>query len=211
MRAVLRWIRADLRARTGQVLVSATVIAGVVTALLLSAALLEGATNPWQGLFTQTRGAQIWLRLTPGTSVRGLAARVDGVTGIAGPYRVTAATLVQGGTRVPVRLRAMSTRQPAIGRLLVRRGSWLSRQAPAGVVLESSLAQAIHAGQGSTLVIDGLDGNSARIRVAGLADTSDQGFYPDQTPGLMWVLPGLLRQVEPVSRRYPGGSGAAHH
>ena len=44
-------------------LVIAGVVAGVVTALLLSAGLLQGATNPWQGLFTATRGAQIWLHL----------------------------------------------------------------------------------------------------------------------------------------------------
>jgi putative ABC transport system permease protein len=200
VRATLRWIGADMRARAGQILVSIAVIAGVVTALLLSAALLEGATNPWQGLFTQTRGAQIWLRLTPGTGVRQLAARVDGVTAVAGPYPAAAATLAQGGLRAPVQLRAMGTAMPQIGRMLVRQGGWLSRKAPAGVVLESSLAQAIHASEGSMLVIDGLDGNSARVRVAGLADSSDQGFYPDQTPGLMWVLPGLLRRVEPVAR-----------
>jgi hypothetical protein len=46
------------------------VVAGVVTALLLSAALLQGATNPWPGLFAATRGAQIWLRLAPGSDVR---------------------------------------------------------------------------------------------------------------------------------------------
>jgi putative ABC transport system permease protein len=200
VRGILRWIRADVRARAGQICATTAVIAGVVSALLLSAALLEGATNPWQGLFTQTRGAQIWLRLTQGTSVRGLSAHVGGITGVAGPYRATAATLIQGGLRAPVQLRATPTTMPKIGRLLVRRGRWLSAAVPDGVVLESSLAQAVHAGEGSVLVIDGLDGNSARVRVVGLADSSDQGFYPDQTPGLMWVLPGLLRQVEPIRR-----------
>ncbi|HEY7144449.1 MAG TPA: FtsX-like permease family protein [Streptosporangiaceae bacterium] len=200
MRGILRWIRADVRARGGQLLAAAAVIAGVVTALLLSAALLEGATNPWQGLFNQTRGAQIWLRLAQGTSVRGLAARVDGVTGVAGPYPVAAATLAEDGTRIQVQLRAMGTRMPQLGRMLVRQGSWLRPGQPDGVVLESSLAQAIHVSAGSTLLVGGLDGNTARVRVTGLADTSDQGFYPDQTPGLMWVPPGLLHRVEPVTR-----------
>jgi putative ABC transport system permease protein len=200
VRAALRWIRADLRARAGQICVTTGVIAGVVTALLLSAALLEGATNPWQGLFTQTRGAQIWLRLAHGTSVAGLRSKVDGITGIAGPYPVTAATLVQGGLRAPVQLRAMPAALPQIGRPVLSQGRWLSAAAPAGIVLEASLAQAIHAGDGSVLVLDGLDGNSARVRVTGVAATSDQGFYPDQTPGLVWVRPGLLRQVEPITR-----------
>ena len=39
-----------------------------------------------------------------------------------------------------------------------------------------------------------------RARVIGVADSSNQGFYPDQTPGLMWVLPGLFTRVEPVSK-----------
>jgi putative ABC transport system permease protein len=34
------------------------------------------------------------------------------------------------------------------------------------------------------------------MRVIGLADTADQGFYPQWTPGLIWVQHGLLTQVE---------------
>ena len=35
------------------------------------------------------------------------------------------------------------------------------------------------------------------MRVIGIADTADQGFYPQWTPGLIWVQHGLLAQVEP--------------
>src|SRR5580700_10555363 len=93
MQATIRWIRADLDSRRGQAVTVVLVVAGVVTALLLSAALLQGATNPWQGLFGATRGAQIWLRLAPGTNVAALGARVPGITGTAGPYRAAAATV----------------------------------------------------------------------------------------------------------------------
>jgi hypothetical protein len=54
MRAVLRWIRSDLLAHPGQVIVEVLVVGGVLTALLLSATVLLGATNPWPGLFAQT-------------------------------------------------------------------------------------------------------------------------------------------------------------
>jgi putative ABC transport system permease protein len=175
------------------------VVAGVVAALLLSATLLEGATNPWRGLFAQTRGAQIWLHLTPGTDARPLR-RLAGVSGEAGPYRAAAATLVQGALKSPVELRGMPTAMPAIGGLLVRRGRWLSPAAPAGIVVEASFAQFIHVAVGARLVVDGLDGSSVRVRVIGIADTSDQGFYPDQAPGLVWVSSGLLGRVEPVLR-----------
>jgi putative ABC transport system permease protein len=201
VRAAARWIRADLRTQWGQALAAVAVVGGVVAALLLSATLLEGATNPWRALFDQTRGAQVWLRLTAGARARPLAA-LPGVTGLAGPYRTTAATLVLGAVKAPVELRATPA-MPPIGRLLVRQGRWLTPSAPSGVVLEASLARAVRARPGQELVIDGLDGAAVRVRVLGLADTSDQGFYPDQTPGLMWVRPGLIGRVEPV-RRHTG-------
>lgn len=200
MRAALRWIRADLRARKGQALAVTGVVTGVMTALLLSAALLLGATNPWQGLFAKTRGAQIWLHLAPGTDVRALRSRVPGITAVAGPYSDAAATLVQGGLKAQVEVRAMSPSRPAVGLPLLRSGRWLATAAPRGVVLEASFAQAVHAAVGSVLVLDGLDGAEVRARVVGLAETSDQGFYPDQVPGLIWALPGLLRRVEPIRR-----------
>jgi putative ABC transport system permease protein len=197
--AALRWIRSDVRARAAQAVVAVLVVAGVVTALLLSATLLEGATNPWRGLFAQTHGAQIWLRLAPGTDVAPLA-RISGVIAVAGPYATAAATLVQGPAQAPVQLRAMTPAMPSVGRPLVRQGVWLRASDPSGVVLEASFAQAVRAVAGTRLVIDGLDGSSVRLRVVGIADTSDQGFYPNQTPGLVWVLPGLFRRVEPIAR-----------
>jgi putative ABC transport system permease protein len=196
--AGLRWIRADLRARRGQALTVVLVVAGVVIALLLSAALLEGATNPWQGLFSATRGAQIWLRLTPRSDIGALRTRVHGVTAVAGPYQAVGATVLQDHVKQPVELRAMTPRLPTIGLPLIESGRWLTHSRPRGVVLEASFAQALHASDGTVLSLDNLDGIAvARVRVVGIAETSDQGFYPDQPPGLMWVLPGVLRQVQP--------------
>lgn len=177
----------------------AAVVAGVVAALLLSATLLEGATNPWRALFAQTKGADVWLRLTPGTPTQSLRT-LNGVTGIAGPYQATAATLAHGSVQAPVQLWAMRQVPPAIGRPLLREGRWLARSKPSGVVLETSFAQALHLAPGATFRIEGLDGSSVSASVVGVADTSNQGFYPDQTPGLMWVLPGLFTHVEPVRR-----------
>ncbi|HKD87414.1 MAG TPA: FtsX-like permease family protein, partial [Streptosporangiaceae bacterium] len=198
MRAMARWIRADLRASTARAVVVAAMAAGVVTALLLSAGLLQGATNPWQGLFTATKGAQIWLHLSPGTDVRKLPSQVGGIQAVAGPYPATAATVAAGGQRTRVELRAMGPRLPSLGRPLLVSGHWLAAGSLTGVVLEATFAQAIHASAGGTLMLDNVDETArVRVRVIGIAQTADQGFYPDQTPGLIWVLPGLLRQLEP--------------
>ena len=194
---MIHWIRADLRAGPARAALILAVSAGVVIALLLSAGLLEGATNPWQGLFTASRGAQIWLHLAPGTDVRQLPSQVGGITGVAGPYPVTAATVVQGSQQTRVELRATPS-LPVIGKPLMVSGRWLSAAAPRGVVLESTFAQAIHLSVGDSLVLANVaETGRFRVRVAGLAVTADQGFYPDQTPGLIWVQPGLLRQIEP--------------
>jgi putative ABC transport system permease protein len=201
VQAIFRWIRADLRASRGQALTVVAVVAGVLLALLLSASLLQGATNPWQGLFSATRGAQIWLRLAPGSDIGALRSRVQGVTAVAGPYRAAAATVVRDKVKQPAELRGMGLRPPAIGRPLMESGHWLSRAQPDGIVLESSFAEALHAAEGSLLNLDNTAGLPvARVRVIGIAETSDQGFYPDQPPGLMWVLPGVLRRVEPLAR-----------
>jgi putative ABC transport system permease protein len=197
-----RWIRADLRASKARALVIAGVVAGVVLALLLSAGLLQGATNPWQGLFTATRGAQIWLHLAPGTDARQLQSQVSGIDAVAGPYPATAASVVQGSQHTRVELRAMAPVLPAVGRPLLVSGGWLTARSVRGVVLEATFAQAIHANDGDAIVLDNVDATQRlRVRVVGIAQTSDQGFYPDQTPGLIWVLPGLLRQIEPIPGR----------
>jgi putative ABC transport system permease protein len=196
--ATLRWIRADLRARRGQAIAVLLVVAGVVTALLLSAALLEGASNPWQGLFSATKGAQIWLRLSASSHPAVLPSQIQGITGMAGPYQSAAADIVKGNQKQPAELRVMSTQLPSIGVPLITSGHWLSATQPRGVVLESSFAQALDASVGSTLHLDNLEGAGVgTVTVTGIAETSDQGFYPDQTPGLIWVLPGVLHQVQP--------------
>jgi putative ABC transport system permease protein len=186
-----------MRASLGQAIALASVVAGVVTALLLSAGLLQGATDPWRGLFTATNGAQIWLHLAPGTDTARLR-QLPGVTAIAGPDPATAATLVQSRGRTRIELRAMSAALPSVGRPLVVSGRWLSTSVPGGVVLESTFAQAVHATVGDELTLVNVDDSTlARVRVAGLAETADQGFYPDQTPGLVWALPALLHRLEP--------------
>jgi len=186
-----------MRASVGQAIAVAGVVAGVVSALLLSAGLLQGATNPWQGLFKASKGAQIWLHVTPGTDAAGLRSLSD-VTAIATPEEATAATAILPWQRTRVELRTMTPVLPALGRPLMTSGRWLSAASPGAVVLEVTFAEAVHAAVGDELTLDNVDGSIAtRVRVAGLAETADQGFYPDQTPGLIWVLPALLQRVEP--------------
>jgi putative ABC transport system permease protein len=196
MRGTLRWARADLRARRGQALITVAVVAGMVAALFLATTLLQGAVNPWQQLFTQTRGADVLIYFQNGTNTTDLRF-LSGVQAVGQPYQAASATLEQGAVRSQVELRAMTPALPAMSAPRVVDGTWLRSSAQDGVVLEASFAAAVHAAVGDHIMVYGIDGTKASMRVIGLADTADQGFYPQWTPGLIWVQHKLLTQVEP--------------
>ena len=196
MRGALRWASADLRAHRAQSAVMVAVVAGVVAALVLAATLLAGALNPWQQLFARTRGADMLLYLADGTQT-GQLGTLPGVRSVGQPYQEAPATLVAGGVqKSPVQLDGMSAALPAISRPLVVAGSWLSQGNADGVVMEASFAAAVHVGVRDEIVLDGVGGTTVTLRVIGLADTADQGFYPRVTPGLIWAQLPLLDRVE---------------
>jgi putative ABC transport system permease protein len=197
MRGTLRWTRADLRAHRGQSVATVAVVAGVVAALVLAAMLLEGALNPWQELFDRTGGADVLIYLADGTAPGKLKA-LPGVQAVAAPYHAASATLVQGAQKSPVEVRGMKPALPVMSAPLVVAGSWLRVASPDGVVIEASFAAATHVGLGARIVLDGVDGTTVAMRVIGIADTADQGFYPQWTPGLIWAQQGLLARVEPT-------------
>ncbi|MGH3261944.1 MAG: ABC transporter permease, partial [Trebonia sp.] len=197
MRGSLRWIRADLRANRNQSCLTVAVIAGVVAALVLAVMLLEGALNPWQELYNRTRGADVLVYLAGGTPTWQLGS-IPGVTAVAVPYDAASATLVQGARKSQVQVCGMTPRPPAMAAPLLVAGTWLRAGDPSGVVIEASFAAAAHVGLGDRLVLDGVDGTTVAMRVTGIADTADQGFYPQWTPGLIWASHGILTQVEPT-------------
>ena len=196
MRGTLRWARADLRARRGQALTTIAVVAGLVTALFLAIMLLQGAVNPWQQLFARTRGADVLIYFQDGTNTADLR-HVAGIHEMGTPYQAASATLEQGAVKSPVELRAMTPTPPTMSVPVIVDGSWLRSSAPDGAVLEASFAQAVHVGVGDRIQVDGIDGTTVAMTVIGIADTADQGFYPQWTPGLIWVQHKLLTRVEP--------------
>ncbi|WP_285773048.1 ABC transporter permease [Microtetraspora sp. NBRC 13810] len=200
LRASGRWIRADLRARRGQALLTVLAVAGIVTALITSATLLEDNTNPWRGLFTQTDGAHVWISAQGPLDPAPLAA-LSGVTGVAGPYRSAPVTLTENGRRTPVALRGLPAAPPEVAHPVVLEGRWLDLADLDGVVVERSFAQAAGLRLGSPFQVTALNGTRHMLAVAGIAETAEQGFYPEWTPGLAWVLPETLDRIEPAIGR----------
>ena len=190
MRAMLRWAHSDLRTHRGEALFLVLATVGIVTSLLLAAALFGYATNPWQRVFTQSRGAHVWIHTAASTDASDLTALhdLDGVEAVAGPYPTTATTVASRGTRAPVELRGTGER-PVSGRPLLTSGRWLDPDRPDGVVLESRLAQALLAGPGDVLT---LPGDAGPLTVLGVADSAEPRYRPGQQPGLVWALPSAV-------------------
>jgi putative ABC transport system permease protein len=209
VRATLRWVRADLRARRGQSLLTVGVVAGVVAALVLATMLLEGAVNPWKGLFARTHGADMIVYLSYKTengqlvSITQLNTLPD-VRDIGGPYPMAPATLALHNEKPQVQLTAMPTRLSSVPMSvpLVVAGTWLAKSKPDGVVLEASFAAAEQVRVGEGITVQSVDAKPVSLRVIGIADTTDQGFYPQSTPGLIWVQPGVLDAVEPAKAEW---------
>ncbi|MFC9287483.1 FtsX-like permease family protein [Streptomyces sp. NPDC057052] len=187
MRATLRWAHSDLRTHRGEALFLVLATAGIVASLLLATALFGYATNPWQRVFTQARGAHVWLHTGPAAATDGLAA-LDGVESVAGPYPVASATVTSRGARASVELRG-TPGLPTVGRPLLTAGRWLDPAVPDGVVLDGRLARALVAEPGDTLT---LPGTPRRLTVLGIADGAEPRYRPGDRPGLVWALPSAV-------------------
>ncbi|MEV7320178.1 FtsX-like permease family protein [Streptomyces sp. NPDC093970] len=188
MRATLRWAHSDLRTHRGEALFLVLATAGIVVSLLMATALFGYATNPWQRVFSQTRGAHVWIHTGTATDL-GKLTGVDGVESVAGPYATAATTLASRGTRAFVELRATPA-LPEVGRPVLTAGHWLDPGTPDGVVLESRLARALLAGPGDTLALPDGAGN---VTVVGVAESAEARYRPGEQPGLVWALPAAVQ------------------
>ncbi|MDU0253301.1 FtsX-like permease family protein [Streptomyces sp. PU10] len=187
MRATLRWAHSDLRSHRGEALFLVLATAGIVASLLLATALFGYATNPWQRVFTQARGAHVWLH-TDRAADTGRLAALDGVQSVAGPYPTASTTVAVRGTRASVELRGTAER-PDVGRPLLTAGHWLDAGDPDGVVLETRLARALLAQPGDTLT---LPGTPRTLTVLGIADSPERRYRPGEQPGLVWAPPAAV-------------------
>ncbi|MFD7059505.1 FtsX-like permease family protein [Streptomyces sp. NPDC059906] len=187
MRATLRWAHSDLRTHRGEALFLVLATAGIVASLLLATALFGYATNPWQRVFAQARGAHVWLHTDRAADTGELAA-LDGVQSVAGPYPTASTTVAVRGTRASVELRGTAER-PDVGRPLLTAGHWLDAGDPDGVVLETRLARALLAQPGDTLT---LPGTSRTLTVLGIADSPERRYRPGEQPGLVWAPPAAV-------------------
>ncbi|MGW6536548.1 FtsX-like permease family protein [Streptomyces sp. NPDC055011] len=214
MRATWRWVHSELRTHRGEALFAVLASAGVIASLLLSAALLSYAVNPWQRVFNQSQGAHVWIHGREGHDGFGpeaLAplAALDEVAAVSGPFETAAATLESGGTRAGVVLRAAGTRPPDTARPLLTAGHWLAPGAPPDrIVLERALARTLWAepGETVTVTVTGRNGPTTRtLYVSGVAETAEPRYRAGRSDGIGWILPDTLHRLAPATTGQTAG------
>jgi putative ABC transport system permease protein len=196
IRLVGRLVGRDLRRRPGPALLLVLAITAA-TATLTLGLVLHGVTNqPYLQTRAETKGPDVVAQIRgfgPATSQPGthdgpapaqapvshaqIAAEVrtlthaPGVTGYSGPYPVGSAVLRYRGVTAPVEAEGRSQAPASIDQPKVIAGTWVRS---GGIVLERTFAEALGAGVGDRVTLDG-----RLYQVVGIAVTAAGQPYPN--------------------------------
>ena len=160
----------DLRHHAAQAALLVIAIAAA-TATLTMALSMNGVTGqPYSATRAATDGPDVVAYLTSTAQAKTLV-HASGVTGSSGPYPVASATIRFDGRTAGVFAEGRGQTPAAVDRPDVTAGSWVR---PGGVVLERTFAEALGAGVGDVVTLNG-----QRFTVAGIAVTAAQPPYPN--------------------------------
>ena len=160
----------DLRHHAAQAVLLVIAIAAA-TATLTMALSMNGVTSqPYSATRAATDGPDVVAYLTSTAQAKTLV-HASGVTESSGPYPVASATIRFDGRTAGVFAEGRSQTPAALDRPDVTAGSWVR---PGGVVLERTFAEALGAGVGDVVTLNG-----PRFTVAGIAVTAAQPPYPN--------------------------------
>ncbi|HTS97344.1 MAG TPA: FtsX-like permease family protein [Streptosporangiaceae bacterium] len=224
IRLIGRLVGRDLRYRPGPAVLLVLAITAA-TATLALGLVLHGVTDqPYLQTRTATRGPDVVAQLggfgrgAGGPSARGQArteaqvralTRASGVTAYSGPYPVASAFVRFRGLAAPVELEGRAQAPALVEQPAVTAGTWVR---PGGVVLERTFAEALGAGVGDRVTLDG-----RAFRVAGIAVSAADLPYPNlcyspgggcvfdapyRGPAPLPAAVGLAWVTEPDARRF---------
>ena len=198
----------DLRHHAAQAVLLVVAIAAA-TATLTMALSMNGVTSqPYSATKTATDGPDVVAYLTSTGQAKALV-HAPGVASSSGPYPVVAATIRFDGRTAGVFAQGRGpAAAAAVDRPDVTAGSWVR---PGGVVLERTFANALGAGVGDVVTLNG-----QRFTVAGIAVTAAQPPYPNlcyftasSCPPWLTVPGGDLRNVGLIWMTETGALGLA--
>jgi len=190
-----RLVARDLRHRPGQAVLMLLVITAATTVLSLAFALHGVTSRPYQHTRTATRGPDVIAQLggasglsmhVPGHAPRNVGKApplrqvhaeatslisAPGVIGHSGLYPVASVVLRLGRVAAPVEAEGRDQAPAALDQPYLTAGSWVR---PDGIVLERTFAEALGAGVGDRVTLDGHP-----YTVAGIAVTAASAPYPN--------------------------------
>ena len=185
---VSRLVIGDIKRRRTQSALLLLMIVTTTTTLTIGLALHKVTDSPFARTRAATRGPDIVAQIIPppGASqnvTRGFAPLVhaSAVAATGGPYPLAFARLTARGINVQAQAQAegRDVAPAAIDRPALTAGRWIS---PGGAVIERGFADALGLHLGETI-----DLNGRAFRVAGIAVSTAQCFYPVSTPGVIWL------------------------
>jgi putative ABC transport system permease protein len=185
---VSRLVVGDIRRRPVQSALLLVVIVTTTTTLTLGLTLRHVAQSPFAHTKAATRGPDLVVEVQPkpGSHVAPTRAfapvlHAAGVAASGGPFPLAFVRLTAPGVDVPVDAEGRTSTPSAVNRPLITAGGWVR---PGGAVIEQGLADTLDLRVGDRIELHG-----QRFRVVGIALQTEQSFYPECTPGLVWVTP----------------------
>ena len=207
----------DIRHHAAQAVLLVAAIAAA-TATLTMALSMNGVTSqPYFATRAATNGPDVVAYLTSTAQATPLA-HASGVASSSGPYPVGSAIIRFGGRTAGVFAEGRGQAPAAVDQPDVTAGNWVR---PGGVVLERTFAEALGAGVGDVVTLNG-----ERFTVAGIAVTAAQPPYPNlcyftasscppwstvpggdwRNVGLIWMTKagalGLAAKANPLTATY---------
>jgi putative ABC transport system permease protein len=192
VRLALAGVRSRLLAATFTIVITAAAAATLVIALEVRAS----AVDPWQRTFQAAHGAHV-LGVVPSIEDAHTVTAVPGVAERDDPVPSAFGTATIDGHSEHLEFAGLSG-QPRINAPVRTEGAW---QPGAGIVLERSLADALHVKVGATVGVPTPAG-AMSLTVVGTAISPSQPRYPRHNPGLGWVSRDTLQQIQPDQSRW---------
>jgi ABC-type antimicrobial peptide transport system permease subunit len=183
---VSRLLIGDIKRRRTQSALLLLMIVTTTTTLTIGLALHKVTDSPFARTRAATRGPDIVAQIIPPPGAnqnvtRGFAPLVHApsVAATGGPYPLAFARLTARGIDVRAQAEGRDVAPAAIDRPALTAGRWIG---PGGAVIERGFADALGLRVGETI-----DLNGRAFRVAGIAVSTAQCFYPVSTPGVIWL------------------------
>jgi putative ABC transport system permease protein len=169
----------DIRHHAAQAMLLVVAIATATAALTMALSLNGVTSHPYTATRAATNGPDVVAYLSSASQAKTVI-HASGVTRSSGPYPVAYGTIGFDGRTAAVFAEGRSQARATVDQPELTAGSWVR---PGGLVLERTFAEALGAGVGDAVTLNG-----RRFTVAGIAVTAAQPPYPNLCYG--YTVPG---------------------